>query len=66
METNATSAAIPALPPDVEAPGDASPITFTPEERARALQALKNLRGMFAGTPSLEDEYFREREKDRW
>ena len=66
MEINANSAMIPAPQPGAQSSVDASPVTFTAEERARALQALKNLRGMFAGTPSLEDEYFREREKDQW
>ncbi len=66
MEINPTFAASPALQPDMEASSDAGSVTFTPEERARALQAMKNLQDMFAGTPSLEDEYFREREKDQW
>lgn len=65
MEINATPAAPPTLQPDMQDSDESLPVTFTPDERVRALQALKNLRGMFAGTPSLEDEYFREREKDQ-
>jgi bifunctional DNA-binding transcriptional regulator/antitoxin component of YhaV-PrlF toxin-antitoxin module len=41
------------------------------DERDRAAKAkvdriAAELRGMFAGQPSLEDEYFRNRDKDKW
>ena len=46
-------------------------VEITPRERPiidreRAQKALENLHGIFAGEPSLEDEYFLTRDKDRW
>jgi hypothetical protein len=35
-----------------------------PEEEATRI--ISELRGMFRGEPSLEDEYFRDRDKDKW
>ncbi len=37
-----------------------------PSLTGKAQKALENLHGIFAGEPSLEDEYFRTRDKDRW
>ena len=36
------------------------------EARARVDQIAQELRSMFAGQPSLEDEYFRTRDVDKW
>jgi AbrB family looped-hinge helix DNA binding protein len=33
---------------------------------ADANRIINELRGIFAGEPSLEDEYFRDRDKDKW
>ncbi len=38
-------------------------LSFDPE---RARKALETLQGMFAGEPSLEDEYLLTRDKDKW
>ncbi len=36
------------------------------EARAKVDQIANELRSMFAGQPSLEDEYFRTRDVDKW
>jgi hypothetical protein len=36
------------------------------EARARVAQIAQELRSMFAGEPSLEDEYFQTRDADKW
>jgi bifunctional DNA-binding transcriptional regulator/antitoxin component of YhaV-PrlF toxin-antitoxin module len=36
------------------------------EAKAKVDRIAAELRGMFAGQPSLEDEYFRNRDKDKW
>lgn len=37
-----------------------------PIDQQAARQAARELRGMYAGQPSLEDEYFRDRDRDTW
>ena len=34
--------------------------------QAETDQIISELRGMFKGEPSLEDEYFRDRDRDKW
>ena len=36
------------------------------DARARVEEIGNNLRSLFAGQPSLEDEYFRTRDRDKW
>jgi hypothetical protein len=36
------------------------------EAKAKVDTIAAELRAMFAGEPSLEDEYFRDRDKDKW
>ncbi len=37
-----------------------------PALRQSPSTVISNLQNMFAGEPSLEDEYFRNRDKDKW
>jgi hypothetical protein len=50
------------LPPE---PADPKQIAER-EAKARVDKIAAELRAMFAGEPSLEDEYFRDKDKDKW
>jgi hypothetical protein len=37
-----------------------------PLSKAEVDEIIAEMQGMFKGQPSLEDEYFRDRDKDKW
>jgi hypothetical protein len=52
---------------DVRPPESADPKQSADREaKAKVDEIAAELRAMFAGEPSLEDEYFRDRDKDKW